>query len=58
MKEKLEPSNFQKYLNPYYEEFNNKVIIKMLVHNPSKRIEINELIDTLKDLCDFPKEKI
>ncbi|EAR87328.2 Serine/Threonine kinase domain protein (macronuclear) [Tetrahymena thermophila SB210] len=50
IKEKISAHNYDRCLNPYYEEFNNCIIKKMMQHEANDRLQIEEVIDILKRL--------
>ncbi|KAL4463044.1 hypothetical protein ABPG72_002927 [Tetrahymena utriculariae] len=50
IKEKMSAHNYDRCLNPYYDEFNNCVIKKMMQHEANDRLSIEEVIDILKNL--------
>ncbi|EAR87329.2 Serine/Threonine kinase domain protein (macronuclear) [Tetrahymena thermophila SB210] len=58
IKEKISAHNYDKCLNPYYEEFNNCIIKKMMQYEANDRLQIEEVIDVLKRLQQNKNEEI
>ncbi|EWS76505.1 Serine/Threonine kinase domain protein (macronuclear) [Tetrahymena thermophila SB210] len=58
IKEKISTRNYDRCLNPYYEEFNNCIIKKMMQYQANERLQIEEVIDVLKRLLKTKNEEI